>query len=95
MLKVSKDRSIIVSTKSSINDTTMKISVSLPAELIQYIDDQVDNRSKLIESLLVNWQKKQQQDKMVAACLLLDEIQTTEETEWQQAALTDWEASGW
>jgi metal-responsive CopG/Arc/MetJ family transcriptional regulator len=73
----------------------MKISVSLPQELVNYIDNRVDNRSKLIESLLLNWQKKQQQELMVAACLALDEHQSTEEAEWQQAAITDWEASGW
>jgi metal-responsive CopG/Arc/MetJ family transcriptional regulator len=73
----------------------MKISVSLPQELVNYIDNKVDNRSKLIESLLLTWQKQQQQELMVAACLVLDEQQSTEEAEWQQAAITDWEVSGW
>jgi metal-responsive CopG/Arc/MetJ family transcriptional regulator len=73
----------------------MKISVSLSQELVNYIDNRVDNRSKLIESLLLTWQKKQQQEIMVAACLALDEQQSAEEAEWQQAAITDWEASGW
>ncbi len=74
----------------------MKISVSLPQELVDYIDHKVDNRSKLIESLLLIWQKKQQQELMLSACLALDEQQqSTEEAEWQQAAITDWEASGW
>lgn len=72
----------------------MKISVSLPQELINYIDNKVDNRSQLIESLLLTWQKKQQQELMLAACLALDEHQSTGEAEWQQAAITDWEASG-
>jgi metal-responsive CopG/Arc/MetJ family transcriptional regulator len=80
---------------SSMINTCMKISVSLPQELVTYIDNQVDNRSKLIESLLLSWQKRQQQDLMVAACLVLDNQQSTEEDEWQQAAITDWEASGW
>ncbi len=74
----------------------MKISVSLPQELVNYIDNKVDNRSKLIESLLLTWQKQQQQELMLAACLALDEQQSTEEeAEWEQAAITDWEASGW
>jgi metal-responsive CopG/Arc/MetJ family transcriptional regulator len=73
----------------------MKISVSLPQELVNYIDNKVDNRSKLIESLLLTWQKQHQQELMVAACLALDEQQSTEEAEWQQAAITDWEVSGW
>ncbi len=73
----------------------MKISVSLPQELVNYIDNKVDNRSKLIESLLLTWQKQQQKELMLAACLALDEQQPTEEAEWEQAAITDWEASGW
>jgi metal-responsive CopG/Arc/MetJ family transcriptional regulator len=72
----------------------MKISVSLSPELVQYIDHCVDNRSKLIESLLLNWQKSQQRESMVSACLALDEQQSPEEAEWQQAAITDWEVSG-
>ncbi len=80
---------------SGIIKVLMKISVSLPQELVTYIDNQVDNRSKLIESLLLSWQKRQQQDLMVAACLVLDNQQSTEEDEWQQAAIIDWEASGW
>jgi metal-responsive CopG/Arc/MetJ family transcriptional regulator len=87
--------SIIGSNISSIADDHMKISVSLPQELVQYVDDQVDNRSKLIESLLVAWRKNQQRELMAAACLILDEQQSTEEAIWQQAAITDWEASGW
>jgi Arc/MetJ-type ribon-helix-helix transcriptional regulator len=86
---------MIGSIPSSIRKTCMKISVSLPQELVTYIDNQVDNRSKLIESLLLIWQKRQQQDLMVAACLALDDQQLMEEDEWQQAAITDWEASGW
>jgi metal-responsive CopG/Arc/MetJ family transcriptional regulator len=73
----------------------MKISVSLPQELVNYIDNKVDNRSKLIESLLLTWQNQQQQEMMLAACFALDEQQSTEEVEWEQAAITDWEASGW
>jgi metal-responsive CopG/Arc/MetJ family transcriptional regulator len=65
----------------------MKISVSLPQELVNYIDNKVDNRSKLIESLLLTWQKQQQQELMVAACLALDEQQSTEEAEWQHAQI--------
>jgi metal-responsive CopG/Arc/MetJ family transcriptional regulator len=75
-------------------DGFMKISISLPQELVKYVDDRVDNRSQLIESLLLNWQRSQQQELMVTACLALDEHRSTEEDEWQQAAAIDWEASG-
>jgi metal-responsive CopG/Arc/MetJ family transcriptional regulator len=72
----------------------VKISISLPNELVRYIDERVDNRSQLIESLLSTWQKKQQQQVMLSACLILDEQTSVEEEEWQQAAITDWEVSG-
>ena len=72
----------------------MKISISLPNELVQYIDERVNNRSQLIESLLSAWQKKQHQQAMLAACLILDEQISVEDQEWQQAAITDWEVSG-
>jgi Arc/MetJ-type ribon-helix-helix transcriptional regulator len=72
----------------------VKISISLPNEMVRYIDERVDNRSQLIESLLSAWQKKQQQQAMLSACLVLDEQTSVEEAEWQQAAITDWEVSG-
>ena len=85
----------IGSIKSGINN--MKVSISLPDELVRYIDDRVENRSRLVELLLQAWRKQQEQQEMVEACLLLDELsdQLTDEDEaWQQAAITDWEASG-
>jgi metal-responsive CopG/Arc/MetJ family transcriptional regulator len=73
----------------------VKISISLPNELVRYVDERVVNRSQLIESLLSAWQKKQQQQVMLAACLILDEQTSIEDdAEWQQAAITDWEVSG-
>jgi metal-responsive CopG/Arc/MetJ family transcriptional regulator len=72
----------------------VKISISLPNELVSYIDARIDNRSQLIESLLCEWQKEREREAMVIACLALDEITQPEEDEWQQAAITDWEVSG-
>jgi len=85
----------IGSIKSGINN--MKVSISLPDELVRYIDDRVENRSRLVEVLLQAWRKQQEQQAMVEACLLLDELSdelTDEDEAWQQAAITDWEASG-
>ncbi len=66
----------------------MKISISLPDKLVRYIDERVVNRSKLIESLLLAWQRKQHQQAMLAACLVLDEqILTKDDEEWEQAAV--------
>ena len=59
----------------------MKISISLPDELVRYVDERVVNRSQLIESLL--W-----------ACLTLDAQISVEDEQWQQATITDWEVSG-
>jgi antitoxin ParD1/3/4 len=72
----------------------VKISISLPNELVSYIDERVTNRSQLIESLLCAWQKQQEREAMVEACFALDELSQPEEDEWQQAAITDWEVSG-
>jgi metal-responsive CopG/Arc/MetJ family transcriptional regulator len=72
----------------------VKISISLPNELVSYIDARIDNRSQLIESLLCAWQREREREAMVTACLALDEISQPEEDEWQQAAITDWEVSG-
>jgi metal-responsive CopG/Arc/MetJ family transcriptional regulator len=72
----------------------MKVSISLPNELVQYIDGRVGNRSQLIESLLQEWRKHQEQQAMVEACLALDELNVGWGEEWEQAAITDWEVSG-
>lgn len=53
----------------------MKISISLPDELVMYLDRQVENRSQLIESLLQQWRKNQEDTEMAEACVLLDELQ--------------------
>jgi antitoxin ParD1/3/4 len=44
-----------------------KISISLPDELLTYIDQKVENRSALIESLLQQWQQQQEDAAMAAA----------------------------
>jgi len=74
----------------------MKVSISLPEELVRYLDDRVNNRSRLVEGLLQEWRKQQENKAMVEACLLLDELDglNDEEQAWQQAAITDWEVSG-
>jgi hypothetical protein len=55
--------------------------------------DSSDRHRQLIESLLLAWQKKKQQQVMLSACLALDEKAPAEEGEWQQAAITDWDES--
>ncbi|MBW4607237.1 MAG: ribbon-helix-helix domain-containing protein [Hassallia sp. WJT32-NPBG1] len=64
-----------------------KISISLPDELLTYIDQKVENRSALIESLLQQWQQ-QQEDEAVASALV-DEFELGWGSEWQNAAITE------
>ncbi|HTL88811.1 MAG TPA: ribbon-helix-helix domain-containing protein [Leptolyngbya sp.] len=72
----------------------MKVSVSLSDDLIAYIDRRVENRSQLIESVLQHWRKQQEQQTLVEAALALDGLDLGWNEEWEQAAITDWEASG-
>lgn len=72
----------------------MKVSISLPDDLVSYIDDRVENRSRLVEGLLQNWRSQREKQAMVDACLLLDDHTNHEDEAWQQAAITDWEVSG-
>lgn len=72
-----------------------KISISLPDDLFKYIDQKVENRSALIESLLENWRQQQEDEALAQACLLVDEMSLGWDAEWQNQAITDWEASGW
>ena len=71
----------------------MKVSISLPDELVNYLDQRVDNRSQLIESLLQQWRKAQEDQAMAEACVLLDELELGWDEQCEQAAITDWEAS--
>jgi len=72
-----------------------KISISVPDELLTYLDDKVKNRSALIESLLQQWQQQQEDRALAKACALIDELELGWDEEWQSQAITDSEASGW
>lgn len=71
-----------------------KISISLPDELVRYVDEHVENRSALIEGLLEQWKHHQEDIALAAACAMVDELKLGWEPEWQNAAITDLEASG-
>lgn len=71
-----------------------KISISLPDQLLTYIDQKVENRSALIESLLEQWQQQQEDAELAAACALVDELGLGWGSEWQNVTIADWEASG-
>jgi Arc/MetJ-type ribon-helix-helix transcriptional regulator len=71
-----------------------KISVSLPDQLLTYLDNRVDNRSQLIETLLREWQQQQENEALANACELVDQLDLGWNSEWQSQAATDWEVSG-
>jgi Arc/MetJ-type ribon-helix-helix transcriptional regulator len=71
-----------------------KISISLPDELVNYLDSRVSNRSALIEVLLKQWRSQQEETALAEACTLVDELELGWDSQWQTAAITDWEASG-
>ncbi|MEM9273456.1 MAG: hypothetical protein AAGA80_10910 [Cyanobacteria bacterium P01_F01_bin.143] len=71
-----------------------KISISLLDELLNYLNQKVNDRSALIESLLQQWQKQQEDKALAEACEAIDELELGWTEEWQKAALTDWKKSG-
>jgi Arc/MetJ-type ribon-helix-helix transcriptional regulator len=70
------------------------ISVSLPDELLLYIDRKIENHNSLIQSLLQHWRQQQEEDALATACALVDELDLGWDSGWQTAAITDLEASG-
>jgi Arc/MetJ-type ribon-helix-helix transcriptional regulator len=71
-----------------------EISVKLSDDLLRFIQQSGENRDALIESLLKQWQQQQEEKALAQACGLVDELELGWESEWQNAAITDWEASG-
>jgi metal-responsive CopG/Arc/MetJ family transcriptional regulator len=71
-----------------------KISISLPNELVQYVDTHVENRSALIESLLEQWKLRQEDLVLAEACAAVDELELGWDSQWQALAISDMEASG-
>jgi metal-responsive CopG/Arc/MetJ family transcriptional regulator len=71
-----------------------KISISLPNELVQYVDTHVENRSALIENLLEQWKLHQEDMILAEACAAVDELELGWDSQWQALAMSDMEASG-
>ena len=71
-----------------------KISISLPNDLVDYVDHHVDNRSALIETLLTQWQSQKEIEALAEACEVVDELDLGWDEECQTAAIIDLEASG-
>ncbi|MCL1464194.1 ribbon-helix-helix domain-containing protein [Argonema galeatum] len=72
----------------------VQISISLPDDLLRYIDQKVDNHNTLIESLLQQWRQQQEDKDLALACKLVDELGLGWDEECQNQAIMDWKASG-
>ncbi|HEY9300892.1 MAG TPA: hypothetical protein VIQ31_31910 [Phormidium sp.] len=69
------------------------ISICLPEDLLTYINQKVQNPSALIESLLQQWRKQQENQALAEACKLVDELDLGWDEQWQTQAITDREVS--
>jgi Arc/MetJ-type ribon-helix-helix transcriptional regulator len=70
-----------------------KVSISIPDDLLAYIDRKVDNRSALIESLMKHWQAQQEDQTLADACGLVDQLGLGWDETCQDAMITDWQVS--
>ena len=70
------------------------ISISLPDELVQYLDQKVEDKNSLITAILQQWQQQQEDQELAQACSLVDELNLGWTEEWQTVAIMDSEVSG-
>jgi antitoxin ParD1/3/4 len=70
------------------------ILISLPDELVNYLDQKVTDKSIFIASILQKWRQQQEAEELAQACLAVDELELGWTDEWQTAAIIDSEASG-
>lgn len=71
-----------------------RISISLPDELVNYLDREVEDKSSLITSLLQQWRQQQEAEELARARAVVDELELGWSDEWQTAAIIDSEAFG-
>lgn len=71
-----------------------KVSISIPDDLLAYIDRNVENRSALIERLASQWKTQQEDQALAEACRLVDQLDLGWDQSCQNAMITDWEVSG-
>ena len=71
-----------------------KVSISIPDDLLAYIDQKVSNRSALIEALARQWKRQQEDQALAEACGLVDQLGLGWDKSCQNAMITDWEVSG-
>ena len=70
------------------------ISISLPDELVHYLDQKVEDKNLLITSILQQWRRQQEDQELAQACSIIDELDLGWTEECQTAAIRDLEVSG-
>lgn len=69
------------------------ITISLPDELIAYLDRNAENRSALIEDLLQQWRKHQEEEAQLETYVVVNELELGWEHDWHEVAIAEWETS--
>lgn len=72
--------------------TMAKISIYLPDELVNYLDQKVEDKSIFIASILQQWRQQQEAEELAQAFLAVDELELGWTDEWQTAAIINSEA---
>jgi Arc/MetJ-type ribon-helix-helix transcriptional regulator len=67
-----------------------KVSISISDDLLAYIDQKVDDRSALLESLVKLWQEQQEDQALAEACKVVDQLGLGWDESCQSAMITDW-----
>ncbi len=70
------------------------ISISLPDELVHYLDQKVEDKNLLITSILQQWQRQQEDQELAQACSIIDELDLGWTEKCQTAPIMDLEVSG-
>lgn len=70
------------------------ISISLPDELLNYLDQKVEDKNLLITAILQQWQRQEEDQELAQACSIIDELDLGWTEEWQTVAIMDLEVSG-
>lgn len=66
-----------------------KISVSMPEDIIQFLDEQGKNRSKTIVTILQDFKQQKEEKELEKAYEEYAEFYGEELKEWEEAALID------
>lgn len=70
------------------------ISISLPDELLNYLDPKIEDKNLLITAILQQWQRQEEDQELAQACSIIDELDLGWTEEWQTVAIMDLEVSG-